>query len=88
MDQWQSFRVELHKEAEAIFNSSGEVVLVESSAIDSELALISRTKHLKITYIPERNMVKWETAKEYGFEPIPESTASLAASLMRRVHHR
>lgn len=41
MDQWHALKIELHKEAEAIFNSSGEVVLVESSALDSELALIS-----------------------------------------------
>lgn len=87
MDQWHALKIELHKEAEAIFNSSGEVVLVESSALDSELALISRTKHLKITNIPERNAVKWETANEYGFETIADPKVA-ALALMRRVHHR
>ena len=87
MDQWHALKIELHKQAQAIFNSSGEVVLIESSGLDSELALISRTKHLKLAHVPERNAVKWETAKEYGFEPIPESAARLAVSLMQRVHH-
>jgi hypothetical protein len=87
MDQWQELKVALHQESEAIFHSSGDVVLVESSAeSNSVIALISRTKHLKLVCVPEPNAVKWETAKEYGFEPMSESTSRLATTLMQRVH--
>jgi hypothetical protein len=41
-------KLELHKEAEAIFYSSGEVVLVDSNG-DAEVALVSRTNRLKLT---------------------------------------
>jgi hypothetical protein len=87
MDQWHTLKIELHQEAEAIFNSLGEIVLVNSSG-DLDVTLVSRTKHLKVTYIPDRNAVRWETPKEHGFEPIPMLTAPLAIKLMERVHQR
>lgn len=84
---WRALKVALHREAEAIFRSSGEVVLVDSSEeSDSQLSLISRTRRLKVSYVPERNAVRWETTREYGFERLPESTGPLAASLVKRVH--
>jgi hypothetical protein len=33
---------------------------------------------------PERNVVRWETEKEYGFERFSDRTALLAASLIKR----
>jgi hypothetical protein len=35
---------------------------------------------LKLTWVPEKDAVKWETPDEYGFDPIPEVIASLAQS--------
>jgi hypothetical protein len=47
MDQWRSLRSELNKEAETIFVSSGEIVLIESSdESDSELMLSGRVATL------------------------------------------
>ena len=81
MDSWQKLRLELEREAEAIFTSSGEVVVV---APDREFGSVVRAS-LKVTSVPEKDAVKWESPDEYGFDPIPEEIASLARSLMRRV---
>ena len=85
--RWRALKVELQKQAEVILNSSGEVVLVQST-VDSELELlmVSRTKHLKLTYVSERDAVRWETPTEYGFEPMSGATAQLATTLIRLVH--
>ena len=43
MDAWNALKVELRKEAEAIFVSSGEIVLIEyRDESDSELMLSGR----------------------------------------------
>lgn len=87
--QWQELKVALQREAEDIFYSAGEVVLVESSGVSEfELLVISKTKHLKISYVPGRSAVRWETPKEYGFEPMSDPVAPLAATLMRLVYRR
>ena len=86
MDSWQKLRVELEREAEAIFASSGELVIVapdrESGSI---VSLVSKTMSLKITWVPEKDAVRSETSDEYSFDRIPEQPALLARSLMRRV---
>ena len=85
--RWPTIRAEPHRETEAIFHRSGEILLVDSAEnSDSDLTLTSRTGQLKVTYVPERHAVRWETEKEYGFERIPSSTASLVESLIRRIH--
>src|SRR5207244_9287680 len=87
--QWDALKVALQREAEDIFYSAGEVVVVESSGISEfELLVISRTKHLKVSYVPERSAGRWETPKEYGFEPMSGPVALLAATLMRLVYRR
>ena len=48
----------------------------------------SRTKHLKLTYVSERDAVRWETPTEYGFEPMSGATAQLATTLIRLVHRQ
>ncbi len=86
MDTWHALRLELEREAEAIFASSGEIVLVTlDRESDSILMLISRTKSLQLTWTPERNAVRWDRPHEYGFEKIPGEMALLAHSLMQRV---
>jgi hypothetical protein len=86
MDSWQTLRLELEREAEAIFASSGEVIVAAPDReSNSVLTLVSRTKSLKLTWHPENEAVKWETPDEYGFDAIPEEITSLARSLMRRV---
>jgi len=87
--QWQALKVALQREAEDIFYSAGEVVVVEPSGMSEfELLVISRTKHMKILYVPERSAVRWETPNEYGFEPLSGPVALLAATLMRLVYRR
>ena len=49
----------------------GEIVLIESNdEPDSLLTLSHGATTLKLTYVPERNAVRWETETEYGFERI------------------
>ena len=86
LDSWQVLKLELQLEAEAIFASSGEVVIVApDSESGSVLTLKSRTSSLKVTYCPERSAVRWDTSTDYGFERIPETTTSLARTLMQRL---
>jgi hypothetical protein len=86
MDQWRSLTNELNKEAEAIFVSSGEIVLIESSdESDAELMLSGRVATLKLRHVPEQNAVRWETATEHGFEPISEPISLLATTLVKRL---
>jgi hypothetical protein len=47
--------------------------------------LVSKTNSLKVTYVPEKNVVRWDTDAEYGFDKIPEWTGSLAHTLLRRL---
>jgi len=86
MDAWQELRLELEREAEAIFASSGEAIVVtpdrESGSV---MMLIFRAKSLKLTYVPDKSAVRWDTADEYGFERISEDTTSVARALMRRL---
>jgi hypothetical protein len=71
--QWQSLKVELRKEARSIFYSMGDVVLIElNKESDLELTLRCRDATLKITFMPERNVVGWEMNKESGFQLITE----------------
>jgi hypothetical protein len=85
--RWKMIKAELQKETETIFYRYGDVLLIDSvGKFDSELELTSSTGQLKIKYVPERNAVRWETEKEYGFERISLATASLVESLIRRIH--
>jgi hypothetical protein len=68
LDSWQVLKLELQLEAEAIFASSGEVVVVTpDSESDSVLTLVSRTRSLKLTFSPERNAVR-DGPDERGFD--------------------
>jgi hypothetical protein len=86
VDSWQTLRLELEREAEAIFASSGEVLVVtpdrESGSV---MTLSSRTRSLRLTYFPDRNAVRRESDNEYSFERIPEQMAALARNLVQRV---
>jgi DNA mismatch repair protein MutH len=85
-DNWDELRVEIEQEMEAIFASSGEVLVLrpdrESGAI---VTLSSRTRSLRLTYLPDRNSVRWDLDAEYSFERIPEQTAALARFLIQRL---
>ena len=86
LDSWQELKCELQLEAESIFASSGEVVIVApDSESDSVMTLEYRGSSLKITFYPERSAVRWDSPEEYGFEKIPEDTTSLARTLMQRL---
>jgi len=86
MDAWQTLYLELRREAEAIFASSGEVIVVtpdrESGSV---LMLTSRARSLKLTYVPDKGAVRWDSPDEYGFERISDDTISVARALMRRL---
>jgi hypothetical protein len=74
-DPWQALRLELEREAEAVFASSGEVVIVapdrESGSV---MRLVFRARSLRLTFYPDRNAVRWDTPDEYGFGRIPQKT--------------
>ena len=86
MDAWQTLYLELRREAEAIFASSGEVIVVtpdrESGSV---LILNSRARSLKLSYVPDKGAVRWDTGADYGFERISDDTTSVARTLMRRL---
>ena len=66
--RWTTIKAELQRETEAIFHRSGEVLLLDSvEKSDFELTVTSETGQLKITYVHERNAVRWETEKELSW---------------------
>jgi UDP-N-acetyl-D-mannosaminuronate dehydrogenase len=83
MDNWHSLELELQKQAAF----SGEIIEVTFVA-ESQALLVSRNKDMKLTYVPERNAVRWETEKEYGFERMSGAVAPLAATLIRLLYRR
>lgn len=87
MDHWQALKTELHREAEAIFRSSGELVLIEYSN-DFDLTLCRQSAMLKLSYVPERTAVRWETTKEYGFEAIRGPSSALAKTLIKELYRQ
>ena len=84
---WQALVRELLKQSHTVFREKGEIILVETvEGSDQTIGLISDARHLTLTYVPERNAIKWETVREYGFERLSElTTTKLALTLMRRV---
>ena len=85
LDCWNALKAELRQKRLAVFFSLGEQVQIIDGDGDSELSLTSGTKTAKLTYIPERNAVRWETDREYGFERLQPQTAPLATLLVRKV---
>jgi hypothetical protein len=79
MDNWHLLKLELQKQAAF----AGEIVQVAFVG-EFDVLLVSRNKDMQLKYVPERNAVKWETEKEYGFERLSDRTALLAASLIKR----
>jgi len=89
MEKWQALKTELRKLAKVIFDSSQEVVQLESHReSDLKARLISGTKDMELEYLPERDVVRWETPDEYGFERIPENPGQLARQLIGWVRKR
>ena len=86
LDGWQALKLDLQFEAESVFASSGEVVLVvPDNESCSVITLESRTASLKLTYLSDKSPVRWDLPAEYGFERVPEQTTFLARILMRRL---
>ena len=86
LDSWQALKLELQLEADRIFASSGEVVIVQPDADSGSIVTLeSRAKSVRLTYLPERNSIRWDIDDAHGFERISDSTASLARELVRRL---
>ena len=89
MDKWQALKENLQKEADAIRESSGEIIeLRPDPKSELDMALHWKAKRMRLTYIPRNNSVRWETAVQHGFEEIPEFTPSLAVDLMQMLARR
>ena len=83
---WGILRIELQKEVESIFASSGEIVLIESTnESSSELVLSNRTATLKLKESTRFHAIRWETDTEYGFKRTSQPIAQLARTLMKRL---
>jgi len=86
VNAWRNLKLELQREAEEIFYISGEVIVVTSDDdTDTKLIVVSRTNSLKITYVVDKDVIRWETQREYAFERIPEPAGSLAKTLITKV---
>jgi hypothetical protein len=89
VEQWIQLKIALQKEARAVSAKTGEMVQITSDPkSDFKLIIFAATKLMIVTYLPERNGIKWETASEYGFEQLEEPMESLARLLMRWLFRR
>lgn len=86
MSSWGALTLELRREVEESFRATGEVIVVvptDDSA--TELILVSQTRSLKVSHGVDKNVIRWDTEREYAFERIPESPGPLVKTLMRKV---
>ena len=91
MERWLELKDTLQKEAVAILKSSGEVVEVKpdtESVLDASLVWKGKAKHMRLTYVPRNESVRWETAGQFGFDKIPDSIPELAVDLLQRLFRR
>ena len=83
---WQALKLNLQIEAEEVSSESGTVVIItptdESGAV---LTVESGGKSIKLAWVPERNAVRWDTDREYGFDKISDNLSLLARQIIRRV---
>ena len=84
MNSWNALKSELHREARAIYFSTGEFVSIAGHG-DSALLLGLGTNTIKVTHVPDRNAAKWEMGAEYGFERLDDRPTALATLLIRKV---
>ena len=86
MSSWDDLALELRREAEEIFRATGEVILVApTNDTAAALILASKMRSLWVSHIVEKNVIRWDTEREYAFERIPEPPTPLAKTLMRKV---
>jgi hypothetical protein len=86
MSSLERLALELRREAEEIFRATGEVIVVAPTDESAEeLILVAQTRSLKVSHVVDKNVIRWETEREYGFERIPEPPTPLAKTLMRKV---
>lgn len=86
MSSWEDLALELRREAEEIFRATGEVILVAPTDDSAAgLTVASKTRLLWVSHVVEKNVIRWDTEREYAFERIPEPPTSLAKILMRKV---
>lgn len=86
---WSELKLGLEKEAKILSDITGELIRIRSDEkSDFNLAISSRTKRIIVTYVPERNTVKWETVAEYGFERLEEPIDALARVLLQWLFRR
>jgi hypothetical protein len=89
VSNWDSLKRELQKEAESVFDATGDVVIVAPGDEDhTRLVLVSITQLLRISRVVEGNVIRWETEHESAVERIPEPATSLAKKLMKVVRPR
>lgn len=87
MSSWDDLALELRREAEEILRVTGDVIVVAPTDDSAgKLILVSQTHSLKISHVLDKNVIRWETEREYAFERIPEPPTPLAKILMRKVH--
>ena len=87
MSSWDDLALELRREAEEIFRATGEVIVVASQDDDeTKLILVSRAHSVKISCVVDKNVIRWETDREYGFERITDSPSPVAKMLIHKVH--
>ena len=86
MNHWDALKFELHREARVVLFSTGEFVSVVGRG-DSEVLLCFGMNTMKVTHVPERSAVKWETAAEYAFEKLKDQP-ELAMLLLRKVRRQ
>jgi len=89
VDSWEQLKAALREQAASAAETKGEVVQATADPeSDLRVMLLHARKSMTVTYIPERNAVRWETAGEYGFEKLEQPASSLAKVLMQWLFRR
>ena len=74
---WEQLVAHLQERATASVN------VLRDSDSDLRIMIVSTSKEMTVTFVPERNAVRWETTNQYGFENLQEPLSGLAVDLMQ-----
>ena len=70
----------------ANFPGNRRVILVTpEDEAGTKLVIVSRMRLLRVIHIPEKDVIRWDTEREYAFDRIAEPATALAKALILRV---
>ena len=63
--------------------ATNSVDILRDNDSERKIMIVGSNNEMTVTFVPERNAVRWETRTEYGFERLQEPLSALTVRLMQ-----